>query len=208
MVVGLLVVLSILACVALVDSITSFQSPAGNSSVSNISKQVTPGITAKVTTKAATNVTVKATTKAATNVTAKATATPSPTPTPTSAVYTTNQIDQHFIDIAFGPNNPKISKVTASSEKIAITGMYDDADKAVLSNFIQQFNAHATTLTLPAAPSERGRPCHESAYSPATAARTSAGPWTAAKWPSAPAMSPGWSTAWTTSTCARTPGRA
>ena len=157
-IIGVLVLLSIIACIALVDSIASLQGPSDNSPASNLTKQTTSGVTAKATTTAtakaattvATNVTAKGTTAAATNVTAKATAATTTLP----VVYTTNQINQHFIDIAFDPNNQKISKVSSSTEKIAITGSYKDKDKAVLSDFIQQFNAHSTTLTLPGTPTE------------------------------------------------------
>jgi len=140
-IIGILVLLSIIACIALTDSIASLQGPSDNSSVSNISKPTTTGITAKSTPTAATPT-------AATNVTATKATTVIPTSTPTPVSYTTTQIYEHLIDIAFGTDNIKIIKVTTSTEKISIDGSFTNDDWINLNKFKEQFNNLSTTLRL------------------------------------------------------------
>jgi hypothetical protein len=150
--VGIIVFLVFAECFVILGYSTSDGGQTGNSSlVKNGTGHATPSAT--LTKSAATTKGTPAT--ATTKPTlAPANTTRMPTTMSTPIVYTANQINQHFIDIAFNPSNPKVSKVSASTEKITITGSYNDKDKAALSNFIQQFNAHSTTLTLPGSPTE------------------------------------------------------
>jgi hypothetical protein len=129
--VGIIVLLVIAECFVILGYSTSDGGQTGNSSIlKNGTGHATSGTT----------------TKATTTATAKATTTP--------LIYTTNQINQHFRDIAFDPNNPTITKISSSTEKIAVSGLYRDTDKAVISNFEQRFNTRSRTLTLPSAPVE------------------------------------------------------
>jgi hypothetical protein len=152
--VGIIVFLVIAECFVILGYSTSDGGQTGNSSlVKNGTGHATPLATL---TKSAATATTKGipATATKTSTLAPVNTTRMPTTMSTPIVYTSNQINQHFIDIAFNPSNPKISKISASTEKIAITGSYNDQDKAVLSNFIQQFNAHSSTLTLPGSPTD------------------------------------------------------
>ena len=142
---GILLLLVIAGCFLLTDYLSSTTGTSGNAPAVNGSGHATP--TATLTKKPAT----------ATPTTAAAKSTPATTkttsvPTPTPQAYSTSQIDQHLIDIAFDPNHQTISKIDASSAKISITGAYVDSDVTLLSNFDQQFNTRSTTLMLPNAP--------------------------------------------------------
>lgn len=154
LILGILAILCVAACIALLDTVTSFSGPSDNTTVSNTSVNKTPVTTAKVTatvtaktttkavvnvttTKAAANVTA---TKATVNVTAKATTAVTSSPVTTLPSYTTAQIYLHLIDIAFSADNNKISKINATTEKIAIAGSYTDQDLANLNTFRRQFN--------------------------------------------------------------------
>jgi len=129
---------------------------AGNAtnSTSAVQKNVTAvKTTVKPTTTAAaktTTATTKVTTAAQkTNATAVATTvkvTVSPTATPKT--YTSTQISEHLMDIAFGPDNSKIVKPTKDLMAIACTGSYTDSDVALLTSFINQFNIQSSTTKL------------------------------------------------------------
>jgi hypothetical protein len=146
---GILLLLVLAGCFLLADYLSSTTGTGGNAPAVNGSGHATP--TANVT-KNPTAATHTPTTAAAKSTPATTKTTSVPTPTPTPQAYSTSQIDQHLIDIAFDPNHPTISKIDASSAKIAITGAYVDKDVTLLSSFDQQFNTRSTTLMLPNAP--------------------------------------------------------
>ena len=148
---GIIVILIIASCVVIGEYLTSGNGAGSTSPLNSTGPAPSATVTTvKTTPTAAVNKTVPATTPA-TTATPKPTPSPTPTPTPTQ-VFTTTQINDYFIDVAFGPNSPMISKFTSSTAKISITGMYDDSDVATLSSFEQQFNTYSTTLVLPSAP--------------------------------------------------------
>jgi hypothetical protein len=78
---------------------------------------------------------------------AATTATPQvPATTPVS--YSTNDINKHFIDIAFGPDYSTISKWDKPSITVAITGAYTDNDVTLLNDLSKTFNASTSTTQL------------------------------------------------------------
>jgi hypothetical protein len=94
-------------------------------------------------------------------VTVLVTSTPTPSPTPiqitsptTRMVYTTDEINKHFIDIAFSNNFQSIMRSDpAARVSFAVTGKFNDNDETILTNTQQQFNEHSTTTQLTAEPS-------------------------------------------------------
>jgi hypothetical protein len=81
--------------------------------------------------------------------------TPIVTATPSvKKAYTTDEINKHFVDIAFSNDFTVISKWTAGTMKISITGAFNNNDKMILSTFQQQFNDHSSTTKLPSDPTE------------------------------------------------------
>ena len=149
---GILLILVLAGCVVIADYIVSENTTKGTSPPPvNVTPRATPTATPA---KVPATVTATPSPAAAANKSTPAPTPATPAPTPTPVVYTTTQVNQHFIDIAFGPDDPTISKIMASSAKLGITGMYTDADEAVLSAFDQQFNAHSMSLLLPSAPVE------------------------------------------------------
>lgn len=62
----------------------------------------------------------------------------------TARVYSTNDINKHFVDVAFGPDNSRISKWTGDFVDIGISGAYTDADIIILNNFSKLFNSYST----------------------------------------------------------------
>lgn len=58
--------------------------------------------------------------------------------------YSTNDINRHFIDIAFGPDYSTITKWDKPYITIAITGSYTDSDVNLLSDFSRTFNASSS----------------------------------------------------------------
>ena len=149
---GILLILVLAGCVVIAEYLVPENGAQGISPPPvNGTLHATPTATP---TKVPATVTATPSPTAAVNKSTPAPTPATPTPTPTPVVYTTTQVNQHFIDIAFGSDNPTISKIMASSAKIGITGMYTDADETVLSTFDQQFNAHSMSLLLPSAPAE------------------------------------------------------
>jgi hypothetical protein len=61
------------------------------------------------------------------------------------ASYTTNDINKHFVDIAFGPDYAFINKWPGDHVDIGISGNYNDADIILLNNFSKLFNSYSTT---------------------------------------------------------------
>lgn len=151
LILGILAILCVVACIALFDTVSSFSGPSDNTTISNASANGTPvtKVTTAVTTKATATKAAAATTKATAKTTTAATA----RPTTTTPSYTTAQIYQHLISIAFSADNIKISKVYTTTEKIALAGSYTDEDRAVLNAFRQQFNSGLSTTTQISEPS-------------------------------------------------------
>jgi len=74
------------------------------------------------------------------------------TTTTAPALYTPNEIDSHFLDIAFNNKFQTIGQSSASGNTIAITGDYTDTDVSALGNFLLQFNNNSPIKQLPAVP--------------------------------------------------------
>lgn len=155
---GIIVLMVFIECAVLAQYTLAPDGFGSNTSISANITQTSPTQTvAKKTTTAASTTAVKTTAKPTATSTKTPTKTATTKPTPTPTVYTSSQVKQHFLDIAFDPNNPTISKPTSSTAKIAITGTYDASDIAAISNFEQQFNLHSTTLSLPSSPVENSQ---------------------------------------------------
>ncbi len=67
------------------------------------------------------------------------TSAPLPTPTVRTA-YTSDEINRHFIDLAFSADNSNVRRFNSPLLTVAITGSYNDADVAALNRFILLFN--------------------------------------------------------------------
>jgi len=75
--------------------------------------------------------------------------------TPTElSVYTSDDINKLFIDVAFSNDFQNITRISSQVVKISIGGNYNDNDKIILSNFIQQFNEHSSTTQISSEPTE------------------------------------------------------
>jgi hypothetical protein len=92
------------------------------------------------------NATVAKSTPAKTATTAKPT--PTPVPTPTVAVYSSTDIGNHLVDIAFGLNNNGIQKLNGNAVPVSVSGFYTNDDTALLDNFTNQFNIYSETTQL------------------------------------------------------------
>ena len=62
--------------------------------------------------------------------------------------YSTNEINKHFIDIAFDPDNAYIDKWTSDFVDIGISGAYTDADIIMVNNFSEVFNRYSSVKLL------------------------------------------------------------
>jgi hypothetical protein len=69
-----------------------------------------------------------------------------------AAIYSPDEIDKHFIDIAFNNKFQTIGELSASGDTVAITGSYTDNDVSTLSNFLLQFNNNSPAMQLPTVP--------------------------------------------------------
>ena len=101
----------------------------------------------------ATSMIVIATTAIPTNpVTISTTAVPTksiiPTASITPQVYSSNDINKHFVDIAFGPDYSWISKWNKEFVDVGISGTFNDADVIMLNNFTKLFNSYSTYTKL------------------------------------------------------------
>jgi len=65
-------------------------------------------------------------------------------PTP-KTTWTTADINKHFFQIAFGPDNTKIRKVGQERISISIMGDYEDKDADAIEQFISLFNNYSYT---------------------------------------------------------------
>jgi len=73
----------------------------------------------------------------------------SPSPPVTQALYSSNDIYRHFVDIAFGPDHPTIIKWNKELVHVAVNGNYDSKDIKTINNFLQVFNSYSGTTKLP-----------------------------------------------------------
>lgn len=73
-----------------------------------------------------------------------------PTATTTlKQVFSSNDINRHFVDLAFGPDYPFIFKWNKGLLSVAINGDYKDNDVNFLNDFFTQFNLHSSTTKFP-----------------------------------------------------------
>jgi len=161
---AVLIILCVAAGIALLDTVTAFQGPSLNTTSINTSAvhgtptpvvKVTTKVTVKATTTVATKATTKATVKATNTVTAKATTKATTKATATPVAYTSSQIYQHLINIAFNSDNTKIDKLNGTNVKVSVANSYDDGDIATLTAFIRQFNMDlSSTVQLSSNPSQ------------------------------------------------------
>jgi hypothetical protein len=104
------------------------------------------------TTTNSTNVTIRNATNTQPNATIvptrTATAAATPTPVPTLQTFTSTDIMNHFLEIAFGPNNNVIKKPTRDRLVISLAGRYDESDIILLDTFISQFNNYSSTTKI------------------------------------------------------------
>ena len=78
-----------------------------------------------------------------------------PATTPTeSLIYTSDQINKHFVDIVFGNDISTINKYPNTLVKDDVTGDFTASDINLLSIFQQQFNEYSSTTQLSNAPIE------------------------------------------------------
>lgn len=123
---------------------------AGNTTNSTgVDIKDTPNATVKTTT-AKPAVTVKSN-----GTTVKTTATPKANVTtvkvvvtPTLQSYSSADIGNHLIEIAFGPDSNAIKKPAKNLITIGVVGVYDDSDLLLLRNFIAEFNAYSSTTKI------------------------------------------------------------
>jgi len=102
------------------------------------------------------NVTVAKTTAKPVKTTAKpvkttakpATTTVKVTASPTVKAYSASEIGNHLLDIAFGPDNSKLSKPKKELVSLSLSGSYNDGDVEHLKKFIDDFNMYSATTKL------------------------------------------------------------
>jgi len=71
-----------------------------------------------------------------------------PTATPTPKSYSSADIGNHLIEIAFGPDNSKIQKPTKDRVTISFSGTYNEEDLDLVKNLINQFNTYSSTTKI------------------------------------------------------------
>jgi hypothetical protein len=69
--------------------------------------------------------------------------------TTTPVSYTTNDINKHFVDVAFGPDYSYINKWSKQLVGVAITGAYTNDDVKTLNDFFKLFNSYSSYTKLP-----------------------------------------------------------
>ncbi|PKL70591.1 MAG: hypothetical protein CVV30_04365 [Methanomicrobiales archaeon HGW-Methanomicrobiales-1] len=90
----------------------------------------------------------KATTAKPTATAVPKATTAKPTATPTPKSYSSADIGNHLMEIAFGPDNSKIQKPTKDRVAISISGTYNEDDIVLVNNLISQFNTYSSTTKL------------------------------------------------------------
>jgi cell division septation protein DedD len=118
--------------------------PLGNTTnATGASKTVTATKTTATPTQTATAAQPTAT-PTTTATTTKTTSTPAPSP----QQYSSSDIGNHLVEIAFGPNNNVITKPKKDFLEITYSGKYQNDDTALLYNFINQFNNYSATTKI------------------------------------------------------------
>jgi hypothetical protein len=69
---------------------------------------------------------------------------------PQKTLYSTSDVNNHFVEIAFGPDYSSINKWNKELVHVAITGNYDSNDIKTLNEFSSLFNSYSSTTKLPA----------------------------------------------------------
>ena len=64
-------------------------------------------------------------------------------------LYSNNDVNNHFVDIAFGPDYSSITKWNKELVHVAITGNYDSTDIKTINDFLRLFNSYSSTTKLP-----------------------------------------------------------
>ncbi|MFA6226687.1 MAG: DUF2927 domain-containing protein [Methanoregula sp.] len=75
-----------------------------------------------------------------------------PVPLPATTVrtaYTSDEINRHFVDLAFSADNNNVSRFNSPHLTVAITGSYNDANIASLNRFFLLFNSNSFNTRLP-----------------------------------------------------------
>ncbi len=73
-----------------------------------------------------------------------------PSPAPTARlVYSSDEINRHFIDVAFSADNSNIRRFSNQLLTVAITGSYKDSDVVALNRFFLVFNNNSFNTRLP-----------------------------------------------------------
>lgn len=73
---------------------------------------------------------------------------PIPEITPRTA-YTSDEINQHFVDLAFSADNDRIRRFSSPVVNVAITGAYTGSDVDALNRFFPVFNNQSSYTRLP-----------------------------------------------------------
>ena len=68
--------------------------------------------------------------------------------TPTYQSYSSYDIGNHLLDIAFGPDNNVIKKPTTDRLVVSLEGVYDKSDIILVNSFIGQFNNYSSTTKI------------------------------------------------------------
>lgn len=68
--------------------------------------------------------------------------------TTAQVAYSTNDINKHFIDIAFSPDYSIINKWNQDFVDLGISGTYNDADVILVNNFSKLFNSYSSYTKL------------------------------------------------------------
>ena len=85
---------------------------------------------------------------AATTAPIATTAKPAASPAPTPQSYSSADIGNHLVEIAFGPDNNIIQKPQKNLIAIAYSDKYDASDIVTLNNFINLFNNYSSTIKI------------------------------------------------------------
>lgn len=72
-----------------------------------------------------------------------------PMSTTSHAAYSSDDINRHFVDIAFGPDYSFVNKWNKELVGVAVTGTYNDEDVKLLNNFFKSFNSYSSYTKLP-----------------------------------------------------------
>jgi hypothetical protein len=64
-------------------------------------------------------------------------------------VYSNKDVNNHFVDIAFGPDDSSINKWNKELVHVAVTGNYDSNDIKTIHDFSRLFNSYSSTTKLP-----------------------------------------------------------